>query len=184
MIADSPSSLLQEFTRHKIDAAVDTVEAVKSKSHPFPEGPLALDGIRQHLLDLRERVVRPGQSSLIAKHFCRVGLEQLAETIPLIGFVDRSTEVDGPVEFHNPFSRIVRILLGEKAKLILSSMWNFSPYTIMYPDEVPKHVENFVYVSFSVSESDNSILTPLAAHELGHNIWKNENISTALNLNP
>jgi hypothetical protein len=180
VIANSPANLLQEFTRHKLDAALDTVETVKSKSHPFPEGPLALDGIRQHLIELRERIVRPGQSSLIAKNYCRVALEQLAETIPLVGFVDRSAEVDGPVEFHDPFSRIVRALLGDEAKLILSSMWNFSPYTITYPDEVPKHVENFVYVSFSVSESDNSILTPLAAHELGHNIWKKENISPTL----
>lgn len=180
MIASSAANLLQEFTRHKIDAALDTVETVKSKSHPFPESRLALDGIGKHLIDLRDRVARPGQNHYILKNYCRVALEQLAETIPLVGFLDRSSEVDGPVEFHDPFSRIVSSLLGPDAKLILSSMWNFSPYTITYPDEVPKYIENFVYVSFCVSESDNAILTPLAAHELGHNIWKKENIALSL----
>ena len=90
--------------------------------------------------------------------------------IPLIGFIERSTEVTGPVEFFGPFSRITRKLLNDDAKLVLSSTWVFNPHTVIYPDQVSGFID-FVFVGFPVSESDNAFLTPLAAHEVGHNLW-------------
>jgi hypothetical protein len=180
VIAKSQTSILIELTRHKLDAALRSIELVISKNHPFTEGPDALQGIKRHLVELRNRILRTGQSEALVKQACKVAIEQLAEIVPLVGFIDRSTDVSGPVEFHKPFSRVVRKLVGPNVKLILSSMWNFSPYTIAYPEDVPKYVENFVYVSFSFSEADNAFLTPLAAHELGHNLWNRDKVKLSL----
>ncbi len=181
MISSNKTTLIQEFTRHKITAALETIDAVLAKSHPFNESVAALTAVRAHIDSFHSRVNNRNYSIEIAKASCRAVLEQLSEALPLIGFLERATEVTGPVEFHGPFSRIVKKLLGNDAKLILSSTWIFSPYTRTYPSDMPKGLENFVYVSFCMSESDNAFLTPLAAHEVGHNIWNILQLSSELN---
>jgi hypothetical protein len=162
---------IQEFVRHKVDATLETIDSVLAKSHPFQESEVALTALRAHVQSLRERVRNANVSLPVAKNNCRLVVDQLSEALSLVGFLERATEVTGPVEFHGPFARIVRRLLGEDYKLVLSSTWVFSPYTRTYPSDMPKGLEKFVYVSFCMSESDNAFLTPLAGHEVGHNIW-------------
>jgi len=177
VISGTTTTLIQEFTRHKISAAIETIDAVIAKSHPFRESQDALRAVRRHVDSLYSRVNNSNYTTEVAKTSCRAVLEQLSEALPLVGFLERATEVTGPVEFHGPFSRMVKQLLGDGAKLILSSTWVFAPYTRTYPADVPKGLENFVYVSFCMSESDNAFLTPLAAHEVGHNIWNILNLN-------
>ncbi len=144
---------------------------IGTQNHPFAESKKALEQVEVQLNNLLQRLNRPNTSDTILRSYCKVALNELTEIIPLIGFIERSTEVTGPVEFFGPFSRITKCLVDEGVKLILSSTWQFNPHTIIYPDQVAG-VANCVFVGFPVSESDNALLTPLAAHEVGHNVWQ------------
>jgi hypothetical protein len=59
---------------------------------------------------------------------------------------------------------------------VLSSEWDYSPFT--YPEiaELP----GFVLIGLPASESGNPLLIPLAGHELGHAVWLKRKIETAL----
>ncbi|MDO8320163.1 hypothetical protein [Rhodoferax sp.] len=173
------TTLVKEFAAHKIQAAIDTAQLIGSQDHPFEESKKALIQVQLQLENLLHRINRPNTSDLLLRQYCKRALQELTEIIPLIGFIERSTDVTGPVEFFGPFSRITKKLLGEDAKLILSSTWQFYPHTIIYPDQVVG-VANCVFVGFPVSESDNAFLTPLAAHELGHNIWQQQRFEERL----
>lgn len=170
-MSTTPSStLIREFTAHKIQAAIETSRSVASQNHPFEESKAALVIVERNLTELLNRIQRPTSNDQLLRSACRLGLNGLEQMIPLIGFIERSTEVTGPVEFFGPFSKITRKLLNNNAKLVLSSTWVFNPHTVIYPDQVSGFID-FVFVGFPVSESDNAFLTPLAAHEVGHNLW-------------
>jgi len=173
------TALLRIFTDHKIQAAIAAIDQVSSRNHPFKESELALERLRVFLDGFAARVNTKHVSQAVTFSYCKLTLNALEESIPLIGFIERSTEVSGPVEFFGPFSRLVRKILGNDAKLILSSTWRYTPHTIIYPTVI-KGLEDFVYVGFCVSESDNAFLTPLAAHELGHNVWHRKQIGAKL----
>lgn len=173
------ANLLRIFTGHKIQAAIAAIDQVRSRNHPFVESELALEKLRVFLEGFAARVNTTQISQAVTFSYCKLTLNALEESIPLIGFIERSTEVSGPVEFFGPFSRLVRKILGNDAKLVLSSTWRYTPHTIIYPTVI-KGLEDFVYVGFCVSESDNAFLTPLAAHELGHNVWHRNQVGAKL----
>lgn len=82
----------------------------------------------------------------------------------------RSTSVRNAFELHGPFLRIVKKILGEGSKLIISSEWDYSPFTFIYPEEYK--LTNTVMIGVPASESGNILSVPLAGHELGHNVWR------------
>jgi hypothetical protein len=68
---------------------------------------------------------------------------------------------------------IARALIGSKAKVVVSSEWDFSPLT--YPMTVSV-LPNYVLLGLPSTESMNSLILPLAGHEFGHSVWLNENL--------
>ena len=70
-------------------------------------------------------------------------------------------------EIYGPLLRISQQILGKDTKLIISSEWNFSPFTFTGYE----YLRNFVLIGLPASESANPFLIPLAGHELGHTIW-------------
>ncbi len=68
---------------------------------------------------------------------------------------------------------MARALIGPKAKVIVSSEWDFSPLT--YPLTVTV-LPDYVLIGMPSSESSNSLILPLAGHELGHSVWQNEQL--------
>jgi len=70
---------------------------------------------------------------------------------------------------------MARALLGPAAEVIMSSEWDFSPLT--YPMTVsvlPEHV----LIGMPSSESSNALILPLAGHELGHSVWRKEQLES------
>jgi hypothetical protein len=87
----------------------------------------------------------------------------------VLGFILRSTNVRNAFEVHFPLKRLVKKLIGPDAKLIISSEWDFVPFT--YPmslDQLP----NFALVGGPASESGNVLTMPVAGHEIGHSAWR------------
>lgn len=88
---------------------------------------------------------------------------------PILGFLLRSTNVRNSFEIYEPILDLAKKFLGEDAKLVLSSEWQYSPLT--YP-AVFKELPNFVFIGLPASESNNALVVPLAGHELGHSVWR------------
>jgi hypothetical protein len=97
----------------------------------------------------------------------------------LLGFVLRSTNIRNSFEIFDPLLRISRLLLGHNAKLVLSSEWNFSPFTF---SQVFPELPGFVFIGLPASESNNALIIPAAGHELGHTVWRIGNFISQIEL--
>jgi len=93
--------------------------------------------------------------------------------LPILGFIQRSSNVGNPFEFYDPLLRLARKLIGDRARLIFSSEWGYSPCT--YP-LVFSELPYFVFIGMPSSESGNSLIIPLAGHELGHSVWSHNSL--------
>lgn len=91
----------------------------------------------------------------------------IAVYLPLLGFFLRSTNVRNAFEIYGPLRRIARQLIGGNTQLVLSSEWDYSPFTYTRIGFLP----DFVLIGFPATESDNPHILPLAGHELGHTLW-------------
>jgi hypothetical protein len=97
--------------------------------------------------------------------------------LPVLGFLLRSTNVRNAFELYDPLRSIVSETISSGASLIISSEWDFIPFT--YPmnlDVLP----SYVLVGGPASESANPLVIPLAGHEIGHSAWKHHDLTSAL----
>src|SRR5439155_22334513 len=116
----------------------------------------------------------PGSDLSIISQECRVTLLALYQYLPLLGFILRSTNVRNAFEAFGPFLRLAGDVLEpgiersqRKTKLLLSSEWDYSPFTYPTIPDLPK----FLFIGLPAPESANPLLIPLAGHELGHAVW-------------
>lgn len=162
---------LRTHTEQKITSLLRQIEEIKSSEFPHEDSKLALvelaNGIRLWHQILR-KVPSPADGQLILDVCTRANLD-VFRLLPILGFILRSTNVRNSFEFFDPLKRLARQLLGDNAKLILSSEWYFSPMT--YPMTV-KELPDFALIGLPASESENALIIPLAGHELGHSVWR------------
>jgi hypothetical protein len=111
----------------------------------------------------------PTSDAAVVRALASAQSRKIFELFPLLGFLLRSTDVRNAFEIHGPFLRIVRQLLGPDSKLVISSEWDFSPFTFLPPTEYG--LADTVLIGGPASEASNVLIVPLAGHELGHNVW-------------
>ena len=95
----------------------------------------------------------------------------------MLGFILRSTNVRNSFETYDPLKAIVEKASAPQAHLIVSSEWDFVPFT--YPmslDVLPE----YVLVGGPAHESTSAYLTAIAGHEIGHSAWKSHDVLSAL----
>ena len=68
--------------------------------------------------------------------------------------------------------------LRRTTRLILSSEWTYQPQVYPEKDFLP----SYVLIGLPAPESSNPLLLPLAGHELGHSLWRANNVGDELNL--
>jgi len=102
-----------------------------------------------------------------AELVCSTAFDDLSNSIELLGFLLRSTNIRNAFEAYGPMLRIARRLLGDDTHLILSSEWHFSPFAFIGYHYLP----GVVLIGLPAPESSNPFLLPLAGHELGHSAW-------------
>ncbi len=95
----------------------------------------------------------------------------------ILGIIVRSSSVRNAFEFYHPFLSLSRKLLDVNCHLILSSEWDYIPFT--FPQTI-QDLPNFVIIGLPASESDNVLIFPAAGHELGHSIWRKEELRKKL----
>lgn len=161
---------LLDHARARVAAA--RVEISRIKSPDYPSAPRqGLDLIDAEFVELQKTLtddVDEDNDSEAVKAVAESTLEALEKYLPLIGFMLRSTNVRNAFELNGPLLRIARQLLGPDTQVVLSSEWEFSPFTYRSIFALP----NFVLIGLPASESGNGLIVPLAGHELGHTIYE------------
>jgi hypothetical protein len=158
-----------EYTVQKLDAAIETIRELRRGEFPQHDSQNALTAIETLFDSLRKDLltIRPEDDAAAVATLCNAVLGQLFRYLPVIGFLHRSRNPGNPFELYGPLRRLALAVISSDARVILSSEWDFSPYTLLQMPELPK----FVLIGLPATESGNALLAPLAGHEMGHSIW-------------
>jgi len=171
---------LLDYAEGRIDAFLHEIEKLGESEFPYSHSKQALDVLRIRYREEKGQLNRlrrlrntPDAKDTIRER-CGGSLRLLATDPSLLGFILRSTNVRNAFEVYGPLLKICRQLLGDQAKLILSSEWSYIPHT--YPYSTITNLPEFVLIGLPAPESSNPLLLPLAGHELGHSIWRHRKI--------
>ncbi len=159
------------YAQQKVESVIKTIDSVKELDFPY-DHPLeavnnirsAFEGLKKHLNDISDPIT--------ARKVCKQVSEAIDNLLFAIGFMVRACDVRGALELQGPLLRLTRKAMGSHAKLVVSSEWQFSPFTLLYPGEFGDGLDEFVLVGLPAAEAGNPLIAPLAGHELGHNIWR------------
>ena len=166
-----------DYSKARLVAVLEEIRRLKESEFAYPHSRDALgcieDRYNAHLSKLQG--LPEGKDPRIVNGYCGEALLDLFSYLPLLGFILRSTNVRNAFEVYGPILRLAQQVLDPTTKLILSSEWDFSPYT--YKDLAP--LPNFVLIGLPASEAENALLLPLAGHELGHTFWQFKNLESA-----
>ena len=97
----------------------------------------------------------------------------IARVTRIAGIIVRSASVRNAFELYAPFLEMCKSLVGNDAHLILSSEWEYVPFT--YPQSL-EDLPSFIVIGLPASESDNVLIFPAAGHELGHSVWSKNSL--------
>ena len=165
-----------EFAKSRFDAAIAEIQRLKHYEFPYPHIQDALDALAIVFGDRRKKLdfIASSLSPDVAKNACQQSLLFLFRFTPYLGFIVRSTNVRNAFELYPPLMRLARKALGKSTKLLLSSEWDYSPFVFL----PQKELADFVIIGLPAFESSNALLIPLAGHELGHSIWKQQSLES------
>ncbi len=135
----------------------------------YPDAGQALDILQGRLQKRRELIEESeGFSSGTRNAVLRDVNHLISRLTTVAGIITRSASVRNAFELYAPFLEICKLLVGDNAHLILSSEWQYVPFT--YPQSLAELPE-FIVIGLPATESDNVLIFPSAGHELGHSIW-------------
>ena len=157
-------------TLRKLGAVRTVIEQILIDDFPYLHGREALEAIDE-LFESRQLAIEatdPAADRAVVNRLCQAAQETISLYLPLVGFVLRSTNIRNAFELYGPLLGVAQAALGKDAHLVVSSEWEFSPYTLIPPSIGGTA---FVLIGLPASESENALVTPLAGHELGHSVW-------------
>lgn len=162
-------------TRKKLQAVLWQISQLLLSDFPHSSSESALDLIKVYFDQQLNRLDRAANATdrNVLVQTCITINERIHQHLPILGFLLRSTNIRNYFEAYHSLVEMALALIGPNAKVIVSSEWDFSPLT--YPMTVsvlPDHV----LIGMPSSESSNALILPLAGHELGHSIWRNERL--------
>lgn len=157
-----------DFAIRKINALIETIELVKEMDFPYSDPKKAVIYIGKHFIELKNDL-EGVENSNVARTLCKQVIHEIDQYLLALGFMVRACDVRGPLELQRPLLRLTHLAIGTEVKLVISSEWGFSPFTLLYPGQFG---DQFVLVGLPASEAGNPLIAPLSGHELGHNIWR------------
>lgn len=180
--------LVLNYTIKRLRAFLDQIDRVLGSEFAYSSSIEALCRIRDSFsarVDVLQRLDHPNRHTLpTIRENCTQATNALVKYLPLLGFILRSTNVRNAFEAYYPLLRLARDVLErkgsantQKTRLILSSEWRYSPFIQSTPD-----LPGFFMIGVPATESDNPFVVPLAGHELGHAVWKKEQLDVALSI--
>ena len=179
--AQRTSKLRKASANHRLSAFLVQIEVLESANFPHPDGRDALKKLKFEIERQLKRLARcPVTDDDLVDRLYAQARNTVRDYTPILGFILRSTNVRNAFEVHFPLKRFAKQIIGPNAKLIISSEWDFVPFT--YPmslDQLPQ----FALVGGPASESGNVLTMPVAGHEVGHSAWRVHAPSFALDSN-
>jgi hypothetical protein len=173
-----PGFIDKDFCSQKLDAVINLVRRLLADDYPHKDSEKALRKILEFYEQERallESIDETAQLNTILE-FCRRININIVLLKPFIGLLLRSSNLRNAFEIYFPIKVLAAELLDEETCVVLSSEWAFSPFT--YPvalEQLPK----FVFIGVPASECHNPLVIPLAAHELGHVVWRRKGVKAA-----
>lgn len=164
-------------TREKLRAIVAQLDQLLLSDIPHSSTADGLILFRDFFLRQDALVARAALSSVpkLLASACVTANERIAEYLPCLGFFLRSTNVRNNFECFDVLAEMATTIIGPRAKVVISSEWEFSPLT--YPLSVSV-LPDYLLIGMPAPESGNALLLPLAGHELGHSVWVNDNLES------
>jgi hypothetical protein len=160
---------------YKIEQFLHHLDKVAAGGFPHKDGETAIEDIREVFLKLRKTIKgipAEADASLVVQYFREVR-DQVAIYTRVLGIILRSTNLRNNFEVYSPLKRLACNFLGSDVRLLISSEWEFIPFT--YPMNI-KEVPNLILVGSPASEAQNLLVTPLAGHEIGHSVWASNRV--------
>jgi hypothetical protein len=163
-----------EFSPARVRAFLEEITKLKASDFPYPDSEEALLLIEKVFLGFLDRLEKLDTKSdpQTIRAACVAEVAGLFDYLPILGFIVRSTNTRNAFETYGPVLRLCQQILGPNTKLLISSEWEYSPFTYARVTHLP----NYVLIGLPAHESSNPLLLPLAGHELGHTIWADRNI--------
>lgn len=162
------------FARRQLLSLEREIAALATSEFPYEDSSAALRKLQIHVVEQRaalDLLTSDSAEGTIDSN-CEVAFDLHRRSLPLLGFILRSTNTRNAFEVWGPMRRLARAILGNNSRLVLSSEWEFSPYTFVNIQYVP----GFVFLGLPATESSNAFLLGLAGHELGHSLWRNSGV--------
>jgi hypothetical protein len=131
----------------------------------------ALSAVGQEIVRLRsilDEVITYSDQTYLLRHVVLIN-QKLYTLTNYLGILLRSTNLRNSFEAYFAFEEMSRKLIGEEDRLVISSEWDASPFYIPNP---PAVLDGYVFIGMPAFASRNALLLPLAAHELGHAVWR------------
>ncbi|WP_442753338.1 hypothetical protein ACNHKD_10000 [Methylocystis sp. JAN1] len=166
---------LYHNTKQKIRNVQRTIDALLDGDFPIDSGRRALFKLKRVFEALEKRVDRAFKlkDTLSLSEIANDTNLKVFETLPILGFIVRSTNVRNAFELIDPLQDIANRALQGKPELLLSSEWDYVPFA--YPQSL-SDLASFVMIGMPASETGSALLSPLAGHELGHAVWRNRGV--------
>src|ERR1700694_103288 len=164
-------------TKQRLQSFRRLIASIRQRDFPYEDSRDALELVDQIILEhvsMLDSQITADTSTDDANNFCRFSMDAIAEYAAVLGLIARSSEAVGAIDLHWPLKQLTKKALGGGARLVISSDWNYSPVTLMPSDLLARR--DVVLVGMPVAEANNVLLTPLAGHELGHNMWQKHSV--------
>lgn len=165
--------------RRRVRAFLDQIADLERADFPHADGREALQLLKREFSTRQRSLDRIPDSvaDAVVDEVCAETSVFLARYTDILGFILRSTNVRNAFEVHFPLKRLVQKVISTDAKLVMSSEWNFVPFTWPMNLDV---LSDFVLVGGPAPESGNVLIIPLAGHEIGHSAWRHAGVATKI----
>lgn len=171
------ASLLSCYSKERISVVCDTIHRMMSQTFPQEAASRLLSSYLEELNKLDAEINRlhsinasPADITLT----CRVLLSKIAQLLPRLGVLQRSSSLRIAFELAKSVRTLATQLLhADKGlatihfNILCASEWHYSPLYYQKHDLI----EEMILFGLPATESDNSLLYPIMAHEAGHAFW-------------
>lgn len=162
-------------SKHKVRNICRTIDALLDGDFPISSGRKALQKLREVFEEQEKKLDRAKKLSdaKTTSQIANIINVKSYQTLPILGFILRSTNVRNAFEILDPLQHIADSVLQGRPQLLLSCEWDYVPFA--YPQSL-EDLRSFVLIGLPASEAATALLVPLAGHELGHAVWRNRGI--------
>ena len=170
---------LYHSSRYKLRNIERTIDSLLEGDFPLDAGREALHNLRDVFTKISKRLDRANVLDNPANlvQVAQVINLKILQSLPILGFILRSTNVRNAFEMLEPLHAIASNALQGKPRLILSSEWDYVPFA--YPQSLDS-LKSFILIGLPASEAASALLMPVAGHELGHAVWRHYGIGASL----